>query len=352
MNKYRTFRTKNDLFSILIEIRTLMILGVLTLIMLGLFLTSASLGEIIVHPLNVLQVFFGGGEEYDRLIVQTLRLPRIIIALFVGTALAVSGAILQGMIRNPLASPDLVGLTGGAGVGVVAFLAIFSNEDHALTVSIKWMPLSAFAGAILIGLLVYFLAYKNGLSPMRLILIGIGISAFTQAIITMLMILGPIFRASQANVWLTGSVYGSNWDEVKIIVPVVAALLLLSHLLARRMNAQELGDETAVGIGVHLERDRRLFLIIATALTGIAVSFAGGVGFVGLMAPHIARRLVGSNYGSLIPISAVIGAILVMGADLIGRTLFLPLEVPAGVFTASIGAPYFIYLLVTSNKSS
>jgi len=331
--------------------KTLTILGVLTLVLLVVFLFSASLGELFVHPVDVLKVFAGQGESSNQMIVNSFRMPRILNALFVGMALAVSGAILQGMIRNPLASPDFIGLTGGAGVGVVAFLAVFSNEDNALTVSISWMPLASFAGATLVGVMLYVLAYKNGISPMRLIIIGVGISALTQAIITTLMIIGPIYRASQANIWLTGSVYGSNWEEVRVIIPVVMVLLFLSLVVARRINAHELGDETAAGIGANLNRDRLIFLILATALTGIAVAFAGGIGFVGLMAPHISRRLVGSSYGALIPISALIGAILVMGADLIGRTVFLPLEVPAGVFTATIGAPYFIFLLFTSKRS-
>ncbi len=351
MKRIQTLRTKKDRFSLLFDPKAVFIFGGLTLGLILLFILSSSLGELFVNPIDVVKVFFGQGDQSDRLVVNMFRMPRILTALFVGVGLAVSGAILQGMIRNPLASPDIIGLTGGAGVGVVSFLALFSNDDNALTVSISWMPLASFLGAILVGVLVYLFAYKNGVSPMRLVLIGIGISALTQALITMLMILGPIFRASQANIWLTGSVYGSNWNEVKIIIPVVVFLVLLSMIVARRINAQELGEETASGIGVHLERDRILFLILSTGLTGISVAFAGGIGFVGLMAPHIARRLVGSSYGALIPVSAVMGAILVMGADLIGRTLFLPVEVPAGVFTAAIGAPYFIYLLYTSKRS-
>ncbi|MFQ3544918.1 iron ABC transporter permease [Halobacillus rhizosphaerae] len=351
MKRVQTLRTKKDRFSLLFDPKAIFIFAGLTFGLIILFILSSSLGELFVHPIDVVKVMFGQGDQSDRLVVNMFRMPRILTALFVGVGLAVSGAILQGMIRNPLASPDIIGLTGGAGVGVVSFLALFSNDDNALTVSISWMPLASFLGAILVGVLVYLFAYKNGVSPMRLVLIGIGISALTQALITMLMILGPIYRASQANIWLTGSVYGSNWNEVKIIIPVVVLFVLLSMIVARRINAQELGEETASGIGVHLERDRILFLILSTGLTGISVAFAGGIGFVGLMAPHIARRLVGSSYGALIPVSAVMGAILVMGADLIGRTLFLPVEVPAGVFTAAIGAPYFIYLLYTSKRS-
>ncbi|MBM7551964.1 FecCD family ABC transporter permease [Thalassobacillus pellis] len=351
MSRYRVFRTKKDWFSFIYDPKSIIIFSLLLIGLLILFLFSAALGEIFVHPVDVLKLFIGEGTEMHALIVNSFRMPRILTAIFVGIGLAVSGAILQGMIRNPLASPDIIGITGGAGVAVVAFLAMFSNKDNALTVSIQWMPFASFLGALAVGFMVYVLAYKNGIAPMTLILIGIGISALAQALTTMFMIMGPIFRASQANIWLTGSVYGANWLEVKILIPIILVLLFFSLLVARRINAQELGEETAAGIGAHLQRDRLIFLTLCTAMTGVAVAFAGGIGFVGLMAPHIARRLAGSSYGALIPVSALIGAILVLGADLIGRTMFSPLEVPAGVFTATIGAPYFIFLLYRSKRS-
>jgi iron complex transport system permease protein len=309
------------------------------------FIVSTGIGDMNISPLSVVQVFFGGGTEMEQLVVTSFRLPRIIVALMVGISLAVAGGILQGMIRNPLASPDILGITGGAAVAVVGFLAFFSDENNALTVSIQWMPLAAFAGAGIIAILVYFLAWKNGVSPIRLVLIGIGISALMQALTTLMMILGPIYRASQANIWITGTVHGSTWANVGILVPWTIFFVTVALIMARKMNVQELGDEIATGVGAHVQRQRFSLLMISTALIGSSVAFAGGIGFVGLMAPHMARRLVGSSFGALLPVSALIGGILVMVADLIGRTLFSPLEVPAGVFTAGIGAPYFIYLL-------
>lgn len=255
------------------------------------------------------------------------------------------------MIRNPLASPDNLGLTGGAAVAVVGFLAFFSDDNNALTVSIKWMPLAAFLGAAIIGILIYLLAWKNGVSPIRLVLIGIGISALMDAFKTLMMILGPIYRASQANIWITGTVHGSTWANVSILLPLTIVLVTIAMILARKMNIQELGDDVATSVGVHVGRQRFTLMMVATALVGISVAFAGGIGFVGLMAPHMARKLVGSSYGALLPVSALVGGILVMVADLIGRTLFSPLEIPAGVFTSAIGAPYFIYLLFKTRKS-
>ena len=304
-----------------------------------------------LSPLTVLSVFFGGGSDLEQLVVQSFRLPRIIVALMVGIALAVAGGILQGMIRNPLASPDILGITGGASVAVVSFLTLFSDTNNSLTVSIKWLPLAAFVGAVVIALLVYFLAWKNGVSPIRIVLIGIGISALMQALTTLMMIMGPIYRASQANIWITGTVYGSSWNNVAILVPWTIIFIAIAFFMVKNINILELGDDIATGVGGRIQRHRFVLLLISTALVGGAVAFAGGIGFVGLMAPHMARRLVGSSFGALLPVSALIGGILVMLADLIGRTMFSPLEIPAGVFTAGIGAPYFIYLLFKTRNA-
>ncbi len=331
--------------SALKKIVLLMVLTMLAVII------STGIGDMQIAPWKVVSVFFGGGSSIDQLVVTSFRLPRILIALLAGMALAVAGGILQGMIRNPLASPDIIGVTGGAGAAVVAFLTIFSNKDNTLMVSIKWLPVAAFIGAAIIAFLVYFLAWKKGVSPVRLVLIGIGISALTQACTTLLMIMGPIYRASQANIWITGTVNGSDWQDVWILLPWSIIFIFLSFMITRQLNIQELGEEVATSAGANVQRQRFILLLMSTALVGGAVAFAGGIGFVGLMAPHMARRLVGSSFGALLPVAALIGGLLVMLADLIGRTLFLPLEVPAGVFTAAIGAPYFIYLLFKTRHS-
>ncbi|WP_456273431.1 FecCD family ABC transporter permease [Bacillus sp. AK031] len=351
MKRYTSKRLLNEQLSFLIDLSAVKKILILFAVTALIFILSTGLGDMNIKPWTVVAIFFGGGTELEQLVVQSFRLPRIIIALLAGMSLAIAGALLQGMVRNPLASPDIIGITGGAGAAVVGFLAVFSDENNALTVSIQWLPLAAFMGAAVVAFLVYFLAWKNGVSPVRLVLIGIGISALMQAIITMLMILGPIFRASQANIWITGTVNASNWKDVYILLPWTIILIAIAFILARNVNIQELGEEIATGVGSHLQRQRLILLTLATALVGGAVAFAGGIGFVGLMAPHMARRIVGSSFGSLLPVAALLGGALVMVADLIGRTLFLPLEVPAGVFTAAIGAPYFIYLLFKTKNA-
>ncbi|PLT28621.1 FecCD family ABC transporter permease [Peribacillus deserti] len=349
--KYSSVRLFNGMISLLIERKALFTFVTLGVIAVLLFLLSTGVGQMFIPPWNVAKALAGAGSSLEETVIFSLRLPRILIALFVGAALAAAGGILQGMIRNPLASPDILGLTNGASLAVVSFLTMFSDADNSLTVSIGWLPAAAFLGASATAVIVYLLSWKNGMSPVRMVLIGIGISTLLQAGTTLMMILGPIYRASQANIWITGSVNGSKWTDVQLLIPVVIVLLLAAITQARNLNVQELGEEVAAGAGSRIQVQRITMLLISTGLTGAAVAFAGGIGFVGLMAPHIARRLVGGAFGALLPVAAVIGAILVLAADLIGRTLFAPLEIPAGVFTASIGAPYFIYLLYKTRNS-
>jgi iron complex transport system permease protein len=347
MKKYTSLRVGKSI-SFLVDKKAITISLILFTISVVIFLVSVGSGEMYIPPLEVAKTLFGNGSDMNEIVIYTFRLPRILVALLAGMSFAVAGAILQGMIRNPLASPDVLGITGGAAAAVVTFLTLFSDKNHSLTISIHWLPLGAFVGATVTALLVYVLAWKNGMAPLRLVLIGVGISALMQACTTLLMITGPIYRASQANVWITGSVYGASWKHVTLLAPWALILLAISFLSARKMNIQELGDELAIGAGVSLQKQRFFLLLLSTALTGGAVAFAGGIGFVGLMAPHMARRLVGSSFGALLPASALLGAIFVMAADLAGRMLFAPMEIPAGVFTAAVGAPYFIYLLYKS----
>ncbi|MFJ8517190.1 FecCD family ABC transporter permease [Lysinibacillus xylanilyticus] len=345
MKNLKTIRLLQNKVSFLLDIKASKKLTLISIIALAVFLFSASFGDSFINPIKVLQVLIGNGSDFDQLIIVDFRMPRIFIAAFAGMALAVAGAILQGIIKNPLASPDLIGISAGGGAAVVGFLAMFSDSNHSLTVSIEWLPLAGFIGATIVGLIVYIFAWKDGVTPTRLVLIGIGVSAFMQAITTMLMIIGPIYQASEANKWITGSVKSADWSQVQIVVPLILILLLITFFITRQLNVQELGDDTASSLGQSVQNTRLFLLLLSSSLVASAISFAGAIGFVGLMAPHIARRIVGPSFGVLIPTSAAIGAILVMVADIIGRTAFNPLEVPAGVFTAAIGAPYFIYLL-------
>ncbi|KQY90177.1 iron ABC transporter permease [Paenibacillus sp. Root52] len=340
MRKMLTFRTKKDAISLQMERKSLIVIIVLFMLSLVAAIVGTSIGSDYISPLHVLQTIFKlGTGDYD-FVVLTLRLPRVLLSLLVGAALGMSGAILQGIIRNPLASPDVIGITGGAAVAAVGFVSILGG-----TISIKLLPLFAIIGALITALVIYVLAWKKGVTPIRLVLIGIGISAIMGAGTTFMLILSPFYTAGQAYIWLTGSIYGASWLDIQTILPVIFIVVPLAIWFARSLNAQEFGDDVATGLGVTVQWHRSLLLLCSVLLAGIAVAVAGTIGFVGLIAPHIARKLVGRMFGSLLLVSGLVGALLVLSADLIARTAFLPLDVPAGVFTAGIGAPFFLYLL-------
>lgn len=317
----------------------------LTFIVAALSLLSLSVGGVGVPLEEVLASLVGRNAEASNLIIMQFRLPRITAAILIGAALAAAGALLQGVIRNPLASPDLLGVTGGASVAVVAFMTFVTGY------SIHWVPFIAIGGALVTATINYVLAWKKGVSPFRLVLIGIGISTAMGALTTFLLISGPTYLAAQVLNWMTGSIYGTNWAYIEVLWPWVAIFIPLSLLMAKELNVQSLGEDVARGLGNRLQLSRMILLFYSVALAGAAVGAAGTISFIGLMAPHIARRLVGNCYKLIIPVSAFIGAIILLLADLAGRMLFQPLDIPAGVFTAGIGAPFFMYLLFKRKRT-
>lgn len=302
------------------------------------FTTGLSVGSTMISPLESIGFLLGGGSE-NAFVLGTLRLPRLLLSMLAGAALGVAGLILQGMVRNPLASPDVIGITGGAKVAAVAYLTFFAS------LSVKWLPLVAIAGAGVSAAVIYALAWRKGVAPIRLVLVGIGVEAAMGAVVTMLIVLSPTYSTSDAYIWMTGSVYGANWKHVVGLAPWVLLLIPLAVALSRQLSLLELGDDLATGLGLHVQRSRLLLTTCCVALAGAAIAFAGGIGFVGLIAPHITKKTLGRTYGFLIPGAAATGAMIVMGADIVARTLFLPLDLPAGVFVSGIGAPFFIYLL-------
>lgn len=192
-------------------------------------------------------------------------------------------------------------------MAVVVFLMLFSDQNNSLMVSIHWMPLAAFIGAVITGFSVYFLARKKTTSALRLVLIGIGVSMFMKSLTTLFMIKGPIYQATQANVWITGSVSAANWDQVTILLPAAVVLLLVTAMVTKQLDILDLGDGIATGVGSNVKLSRLLLLLLSIGLTAVGVAFAGGIGFVGLMAPHMARRLVGTGFAPLLPVAALLG---------------------------------------------
>jgi iron complex transport system permease protein len=271
--------------------------------------------------------------------------PRVILCWLVGIGLAVSGSVLQGVIRNPLAAPDIIGITKGAGVGAMLMLLWFPAAPTAA------IPVAAFTGGVLAALLVYMFAYRRGTSPVRLALVGIAVSAFCEAIIRLLIVRNPP-DISAALIWLTGSLFGRSMSDVWQFLPWVVVLVPLVVLYARRLDVLGLGDDLAAGLGEPVERTRRIVLLLAVALAAASVAVAGTVGFVGLIAPHIARSLVGGRHLALLPSSAAVGVTLMLVSDAIGRGLLPPTEIPVGLVTACIGGPYFLYLLAKMARST
>ncbi|MBW4490694.1 MAG: iron ABC transporter permease [Trichocoleus desertorum ATA4-8-CV12] len=308
---------------------------------------SVGYGEYPISPLDVIKTILGlpTTNPDDAFVINTLRLPRVIVAFLVGAGLAIAGTILQGLTRNPLASPEIVGVQAGAGLAAVSLIVLFPSLPAFV------LPIAAFAGAFIAALLVYGLAWERGSAPIRLILVGVGVGAIASALSSLLITFGNIEDVSQALVWLAGSVYGRTWEHVQALLPWLGVFIPLSLLCARDLNTLNLGDEVARGLGVPIEWQRGLLLITCVALSGASVATAGTIGFVGLMSPHLARQLVGPAHEGLLPTAALVGGLTVALADFLGRSLFAPIELPCGVITAVVGAPYFLYLLYRNRNA-
>jgi iron complex transport system permease protein len=322
--------------------RVPLVLLLATLVTLAVMVINIGVGEYPIPALDVIKTVLhlttANFDDYN-FIVNTLRLPRMLVAALVGLALGISGAIMQGLTRNPLASPDILGISAGAGLVAVTLIVVVPDVPGGV------MPLAAFGGALLMAVLIYLLAWRGGDSPLRLILVGIGLAAVTGALTSLMITFGDIYDVQRALIWLTGSVYARSWEEVWALAPWVLLFAPLAFLLARDLNALHLGEEVARGLGARVAWQRGLLMLTAVALAGATVAAAGTIGFVGLMAPHIGRRLVGPDHIGLLPTAGVIGALIVVAADLVGRTIFAPIELPCGLITAAVGAPFFIYLL-------
>lgn len=341
-----TIRPHRLPFSIKVDQRVPLIALVIIAFTLIVLVISISYGEYDINPLEVIQTITGtlapDHPDYRNfnLVVHVFRLPRILTAFLVGMALATSGTIMQGITRNPLAEPGILGVSAGAGLAAV-FIIVWVRD-----VPIAVLPWAAFGGALLTALVIYVLAWKRGGStPVRLILIGVAIAAVLGSLTTFMLVFGDINDVQQAYVWLTGSVYGRNWEHVKTMGLWLVVTLPLAILSARHLNTLGLGDDVAKGLGLRAEFQRLFLLVISVGLAAAAVAVSGTIGFVGLVAPHIARRLVGPTHEGLIPVTALFGGALLVLADLIGRWVIAPSELPIGIVTALIGAPYFMYLL-------
>lgn len=311
------------------------------------FCLSIGVGDFPIALSRVVATLLGRGEQVDEFVIMDLRMPRALAGVVVGVALGVSGALTQSLARNPLASPDVLGITSGAGA-VAVFLVTVSGGAAAAVVSSVGLSAAALAGGLGTGLLVYFLAWRRGIDGFRLILIGISVTAVMQAITTWLLVTADIRDVARAQAWLVGSLDNRSWDEVWVALWCTLALLAVVSAVAFQFKPMHFGDDVAAGLGVRYAAVRAVLLLCAVLLAGVAVSAAGPVPFVALVAPQVAMRLARFPTPPLTA-SGLVGALLLTGSDLVARTA-LPISLPVGVVTAAIGGPFLVYLLVRANR--
>ncbi len=325
--------------------RPLLVMVFLGLLIVAACLLSLNLGFIKLGPLEVVRTLLGGGTDQQELVLYGFRLPRVVLALLVGGSLALSGGILQGVSQNGLADPGILGINAGAGVAVVGLLYVSSVTAAPAFL----LPVAAFLGAAGAALLIYLLAYKDGsVTPARLLLVGVAVNAGLGAAMLVLSLRLDEQLYTYAVTWLEGTTAGATWSAVRALSPWFLVLVPLSFYKARTLNVLNLGDNVATGLGAGVARQRLGLIGVAVALAGSSVAAAGGVGFVGLVAPHLARRLVGPNHRVMLPTALLSGALLMVVADTLARNLLAPVELPVGVVVAAIGAPYFLFLLAKS----
>ena len=298
---------------------------------------SVAQGAAVIPPSQVLSILWNPTAQTADQIVWNLRLPRALTGAMVGSNLAVAGAILQAVMRNPLADPHIIGISAGAGITGIVVLVLFPAMTYLMT------PV-AFLGALAAAGAIYALAWKNGIKPVRIILAGVAVSAFLSAGISGILVFYSD-RVHGALLWMVGGFSAASWNEAAVIAPYWCAGLLLALIGAYYLNVLQLGDDMARALGLNIELARVLLTAVAALLAASSVSVAGLLGFVGLVVPHMVRLLVGTNYSYIIPGSALLGMAVVTLSDTLARVLFAPVELPAGLIMAFIGAPFFLFLL-------
>jgi iron compound ABC superfamily ATP binding cassette transporter, embrane protein len=289
-------------------------------------------------PFEEIFAILGGTRDTAHAqILWNIRLPRTIVAALVGINLSLSGAILQAILRNPLADPHIIGISSGAGLAGIFIMLVLPGAALLITPG-------AFVGAMIAAALIYILAWKDGIRPTRIILAGVAVSAFLGAGISAMMILYSD-RVQGALMWMVGGLSARTWPHVDMLLPYTIGAGLLTLCAAQRLNILQLGDDMARGIGLAVERTRILLTALAALLAASAVSVVGLLGFVGLIVPHAARLMIGSDYRFLLPAAALLGVTTLTLSDTVARLLFSPMELPVGIIMAALGAPFFLYLL-------
>ncbi|WP_252243127.1 MULTISPECIES: iron ABC transporter permease [unclassified Clostridium] len=329
--------------------RFTLIIGILMILIITTILIGLNMGSLAIEPSDVIKTLMGQGSKSHEIAIFKLRLPRIVIGILVGTALAIAGTILQGVTKNDLADSGILGINSGAALFVVIYIYIMNGNiyDGISNMTIFTMPIVALSGAIFGAFLIYILAWKNGINSSRLLLIGIGINVAFTSILTIFQLRFTTQEFNRVMAWTSGSIWGASWKYVLAVLPFILIFTLLTMYKARYLDVLNLGDEVATGLGVEVEKERRTLIIYAVILAGVATSVAGSIAFLGLVAPHIARKLVGPKHKKLILTSALVGSLILLIGDTIARNIIAPMELPVGIVVAIIGVPYFIYLMLS-----
>ena len=330
------------------KIKTIWTCIFLLMLILCILIFSLQSGTIYLNPIEVVQTLLGFGTPDNSLILLDFRLPRIIITILAGFALGISGTILQSVTKNPMADTSVIGIQAGSGLGLISFIAIFDS----LHTNITLIPIFSMCGGLVAGILVLALAYdrQKGLMSIRVLLVGISVSAGFHALMLVLSLRLDESTYSFAAQWLVGNVWAREWKYVWLMIPFLIILIPILFFRANTLNLLQLKEETAIGVGVKTSRQRFYLLVISIILSSISFSMVGGIAFVGLIAPHLSRKLVGRSHQHILPVSGLIGILILLTADTTGRVLFSPNGMPAGVLCAAIGAPYFLYLLKINKK--
>ncbi|MFF7646821.1 iron chelate uptake ABC transporter family permease subunit [Streptomyces canus] len=342
MRTNRAIRTPGGL-SVRLDVRATVVVALILLAALTASVVLIGTGDFPIPAGDVLRTLFGHGNAGQEFIVNELRLPRVLVGLLVGASLGLGGALFQAVSRNPLGSPDVLGLSQGATAGALTMIVLFSGSATRIT-------LGALVGGLVTGLAIYLLAWKQGVHGYRLVLVGIGVSAIVTAVNGYLLTRSTLTEAAQAVVWMTGSLSGRDWTQVWPLLWLCAVLVPLVLANARGLRMMEMGDDVSGALGVRVERVRLLLLVAAVLLTAAATAAAGPVSFVALTAPQLARRLTRSPGPNLLP-SLCMGATLLVTADWVSQKVFGADQLPVGVVTGVLGGVYLLWLLVTERRA-
>ncbi|WP_068496896.1 FecCD family ABC transporter permease [Paenibacillus kribbensis] len=332
------------ILSVLVRKQRLVLLVSLVLIVLT-AIASMAWGYSSLSLDRLIPVLFGQGTFKEEFVLFSVRLPRIFITLLSGMALALSGSILQSITRNDLADPGLIGINSGAGVAIACFFLYFPIDVGSFVYA---LPLVAFIGALVTAALIYIFSYSrtSGLDPIRLVLVGVGFSLALSGIMIVIISSAERSKVDFIAKWIAGNIWGTDWPFIWALLPWLILLIPFTLYKSQRLNLLALSEASAIGAGVQIERERLVLILTAVAAAASAVSVTGGIAFIGLMAPHIAKALVGPRNQLFIPVAVLLGGWLLLAADTVGRNLVDPDGIPAGIMVSLIGVPYFAYLLL------